>query len=318
MDAVKIKENKKAGRVSLLEKLKSSDQTQCYLLLGLPIIGFLVFTIYPLLWSALKAFYFYDMVPNHTRFVGLENFVTLFTKGSDYWRGWIVTLQFLLIKLPIEIPLALILAVLLSKGLRGSNLFRNLYYMPCVISVAIVGIIFSNIFDVFGLANAWLSKLGIIDAPIDWFGGKWTALFVLILGGIWSNMGTNVVYFTAALSNVPKELYEAADMEGAGVCTKFFKITVPMIAKVFQTILLLAINGTLRVGEYIIVMTNGAPAGKTLTAEAYVIKTFLPGFASGSSINIGYGCAISIISSIICAAIGILYMRATRKVTELY
>ena len=107
-------------------------------------------------------------------------------------------------------------------------------------------------------------------------------------------------------------------MEGAGVCTKFFKITVPMIAKVFQTILLLAINGTLRVGEYIIVMTNGAPAGKTLTAEAYVIKMFLPGFASGSSINIGYGCAISIISSIICALVGILYMYSTRKVSELY
>ena len=185
--------------------------------------------------------------------------------------------------------------------------------------MAIVGIIFSNIFDVFGLANAWLSKLGIINAPIDWFGGKWTAMFVLILGGIWSNLGTNVVYFTAALSNVPRELYEAADMEGAGACTKFFKITVPMIAKVFQTILLLAINGTLRVGEYIIVMTNGAPAGKTLTAEAYVIKMFLPGFASGSSVvNVGYGCAVSIISSIICAAIGILYMRSTRKVSELY
>lgn len=319
MEAVKRKENKKADRVPLLAKIKSSDQIQCYLLLSLPIIGFLVFTIYPLIWSALKAFYFYDMIPNHTRFVGFDNFVTLFTKGGDYWRGWLVTLQFLLIKVPIEIPLALIIATILSKGLRGSNFFRNLYYLPCVISVAIVGIIFSNIFDVFGLANAWLSKLGIINAPIDWFGGKWTAMFVLILGGIWSNLGTNVVYFTAALSNVPRELYEAADMEGAGACTKFFKITVPMIAKVFQTILLLAINGTLRVGEYIIVMTNGAPAGKTLTAEAYVIKMFLPSFASGSSVvNVGYGCAVSIISSIICAAIGILYMRSTRKVSELY
>lgn len=318
MESLKSKQNNNKERVSIIDKIKSSDQAQCYLLLGLPIIGFLVFTIYPLIWSALKAFYYYDMIPDHTRFVGLDNFVTLFTKGGDYWRGWIVTLQFLLIKLPIEIPLALIIAVLLSKGLKGSNLFRNLYYMPCVISVAIVGIIFSNIFDVFGLANAWLTKLNIIKEPIDWFGGKWTAMFVLILGSVWSNMGTNVVYFTAALANVPKELYEAADMEGAGVCTKFFKITVPMIAKVFQTILLLAINGTLRVGEYIIVMTNGAPAGKTLTAEAYVIKMFLPGFASGSSINIGYGCAISIISSIICALVGILYMYSTRKVSELY
>ena len=317
MKALEKTTKTKNANSGLMRKIKSSAEVQCYLLLLLPLIGFFVFTLYPIVWSALKAFYYYDLVPANTRFVGLDNFITLFKKGGAYWNAWLVTFKFAVIKLPIEIPLALILAVLLSKGHKLSGFFRNMYYLPCVISMAIVGVMFSNLFDAFGVINSWLIKLGLETKPVDWFGSTNTALAVLILGGIWSSFGINVVYFTAALSNVPKDLYEAADIDGAGKLTQFFKITVPMIMKVGQTILLLAINGTLRTGEYIIVMTNGAPAGTTLTSEAYVMKSFLPGFASGTP-NLGYGCAMSIVSSIICAAIGLIYMRATRKIAELY
>ena len=314
--ADKITKNREE-KCSLFERIKSSDKAQYYLLLALPIIGFLVFTIYPIIWSAIKAFYFYDLIPNNTRFVGLGNFDILLKKGGDYWNAWLVTFKFLIYKLPIEMPAALIVASLLNKGLKGSNIFRNIYYLPCVISLAIVGIIFTNIFDAFGVVNSWLINAGLLKEPIDWFGKTNTAMIVLIIGSLWASFGTNVVYFTAALSNVPKDLYEAASVEGAGRFTQFFKITVPMIAKVFQTILLLAINGTLRTGEYIIVMTNGAPARTTLTAEAYVMKMFLPGFSSGNP-NIGYGCALSIVSSLICAAVGLIYMRATAKLADLY
>ena len=305
-------------KMSIWDRIKASDGAQCYILLALPLIGFFVFTLYPIIWSAAKAFYYYDMIPSNTRFVGFGNFITLFQKGTDYWRGWLVTFQYMIIKLPIEISLALILAMLLFRGLKGSNAFRNLYFLPSVISVAIVGVIFTNIFDVFGLANDILLKLGWISAPMDWFSKKSTAMAVLLIGGIWTGLGTNVIYLTAALSNVPKDLYEAAEVEGANPVQKFFKITLPMISKVFQVILLLAINGTLRTGEYIIVMTNGAPAGKTLTAEAYIIRAFLPGFAANQNMDLGYGCAISIISSLICALVGVTYMRMTKRISDLY
>ena len=309
---------KSENKISLFEKLKSSTEAQCYLLLALPIIGFFVFTIYPMLWAAVKAFYYYDMVPSNTRFTGFDNFVTLFTSAKEYWNAWYVTFQFLLIKLPIEMPLALIFAFLLSKGLKGSNTIRNLYFLPCVISMAIVGVIFTNIFDVFGLANAYLSKLGWITEPVDWFSKKSSAMFVLVFSGIWSSIGVNIIYFTAALSNVPEDLYEAAYVEGANAVQKFFYITLPMISKVFQIVLLLAINGTLRTGEFIIVMTNGAPAGRTLTAEAYITKSFLPGFASVANPNLGYGSAMCIVSSVVCALVGVIYMKLTKKLTNLY
>ena len=217
----------------------------------------------------------------------------------------------------LEIPLALVLATLLSKKLKGSDFFRSMFYLPNIISVAIVGVMISNLFDYFGVMNNLLPACGLIDAPIDYFANSSTALGVLVVGSAWSSFGINVLYFCAALNNVPKDMYEAADIDGAGRFTQFFKITVPMIAPVASTILLLAINGTLHVGEYIIVTTGGGPAGTTHTVGSYLIDAFVPGFAD-SAVNIGYGCALSLITTIIYSVIAIIYTRLTKKMQNIY
>lgn len=298
-------------------KITSSVQTQCYLLLALPIIGFFVFTIYPILWAAAKAWFYYDGIASSTRYVGFENFITLFTKDTKYWGSWLTTLKFTLLKLPVEIMLALFLAVLLNSKVKGSGFFRSAYFLPNIVSVAIIGLIFSNLFDYFGFINAWLIKLGILESEVEWFADTDKAMFILILGSIWSCFGVNVLYFCAALTNVPAELYESAEIDGAGSVTKFFRITIPMIAPVFQIILLMGINGTLKTGDYVIVMTNGAPAGTTYTVGAYMINAFLPGFA-GTGVNIGYGCAVSMISSVIFAGVAAVYMTASKNMSKVY
>lgn len=302
---------------SITSKIKSSQEIQCYLLLLLPIIGFFVFTIYPVLWSAAKAFYFYDGVEANMRYVGIDNFITIFAKDTVYWKTWITTLKYTIYKLPIEVPFALILAFFLSKRLKGYAFFRSMYFLPNIISIAIVGVIFTNLFDYFGVINALLTKWGFLKEGIDWFGNSWSAMFVLVAGSVWNCFGVNVLYFSAALNNVPDELYESAEIDGAGTATKFFKITMPMIAPVFQTILLLAINGTLHVSEYIIVMTNGAPGGSTFTVGAYLINQFVPGFAAGTP-NIGYGCALSIITSIIYGLVAYGYLKFSKNLSEVY
>ena len=127
------------------------------------------------------------------------------------------------------------------------------------------------------------------------------------------NMFLMRTYFKA----IPAAMWEAAEIDGAGKIRKFFSVTLPMISPVFQTILLLAINGTLHIGEYIIVMTNGAPAGKTHTVGSYVISTFLPGFSTGNP-NIGYGCAMALCSSVIYGLVALIYMKASKKMQEVY
>ena len=299
-------------------KLKYANEMTCYMILVVPIIGFLAFILYPYIWAAKWSFFDYTGVASKTQFVGTRNFADIFTKDSTYWASWITTIKFALLKLPLEIPLALILAAVLQKdSLKFKGFFRSAYYLPCIISVAIVGVIFSNMFDYRGVINNLLRVFSVIDEPIDWFTDYSSSMTVLVLASVWQTFGTNVLYFMAALANVPPELYEAADIEGAGTFKKFLMITVPMIAPVFQVILLLAINGTLHIGEFIIVLSNGAPSGSTYTVGAYLINAFVPGFATGTP-NIGYGSALSIITSVIYCIIAIVYMKLSDRMSEVY
>lgn len=302
--------------IGIVKKVKSSMVIQCYLLLGLPLIGFFLFKIYPIFWAAGKAFYYFDNVPSNTQFTGVRNFISLFS-DHNYWRAWLTTLKFAVYKLPFEVPLALILAMVLMKTKRLGGFFRTAYFMPHVISIAIVGVIFTNMFNAFGCVNALLQRFGLVGGVIDWFQSPSKTLFVLIIGSLWSGFGINVLYFTAALTNVPEELYEAAEIEGAGAVRKFISITVPMIAPIFQVILLMAINGTLHTGEYVVVMTNGAPAGTSHTVGSYLIATFLPGFSTGLP-NVGYGCAMALCTTAIYSLVAVVYLRASKSMQNVY
>ena len=129
--------------------------------------------------------------------------------------------------------------------------------------------------------------------------------------------GINVLYFMAALNNIPEELYEAASIDGASAWTQFRKITVPMMGPVLQTILLLSINGTLYTNDYIIATTNGGPGGDTYTVMSYMVGKFVPGFASVGA-NIGYGCCLAVITAIIMGCIAIVYNKLSKKLSNIY
>lgn len=302
--------------VSLKKKYNLSEVWQSYLLILLPLIGFFVFSAYPILWSVRWSFFNYQGVPQYAIFTGLDNYITAM-HDSSYWSSWLTTLLFALFKLPIELPLAMILAVFLNKGLKGSGFYRSVYFMPVIISVAIVGLIFTNIFGYFGVMNGILTKWGVLSESVDWFSNKYTALFVLALGSTWCSFGTNVLYFLAAMQNIDESIYEAARIDGAGRFTLFFKMTLPLMAPVLQTILLLSINGTLHTSDYILATTNGAPAGDTYTVLAYMYGQFVPGFASGTP-PIGYGCALGVITAIGMASIAFVYNKLSSKLANLY
>ena len=302
---------------NIVQSRKRQRARTAYLMLSPQIIGFFVFSLYPILCAVHKGFFYYDRIPQNTRFVGLANFIRVLTEDTSYWHTWLTTLKFAVYKMPIELILALVLAVFLSKNIKGKGIFRAVYYLPHIISVAIVGLIFSSLFDYFGFINAWLIKLGIITKEISWFSQPFSSLSVLVIAGVWSTFGINVLYFIAALSNVPDELYEAAEIDGAGALRKFFSITLPMIAPVLQIILLLSINGTLQTNEIVLTLTGGAPAGSTYTVMSYQVSQFVPGFATGT-VNIGYGCAMSVITSIIMGTIAVFYNKFSNKLQNLY
>ncbi len=309
----KTKDVFKSGK-GLKQELRT-EARWCYLMLALPIIGFCVFTVYPILWTFRWSFYSYSGIKSQASFIGLRNFISLFTTDLTYWKTWITTLEFAVCKVPIELALAMILALILSKDIKAKGFFRSSYYMPCVISVAIIGVIMSNLFGYYGIINYGLAKLGIIQDGIDWFASKGTSLAVLVIGSIWNTFGTNVMYFMAALANVPLDVYESAALDGATGAQSFFKITLPLILPVGKIILLLSILGTLGVNEYVLVVANGAPAGKTNTVMSYMTQQFVPGFA-GANPPIGYGCAMGLITSILFICIALIQNRVNKKMDQ--
>lgn len=292
---------------------KKTEARWCYIMLLLPMIGFIVFSVYPILWTMRWSFYSYTGVDKDAVFIGARNFVTLF-KDSTYWESWLTTLQFTIMKVPLEMVLALGLAMLLmKKGLKGVGIFRAVYYLPNVLGAAVVGVILTNMFTYFGVINDILVEIGLISSPIDWYSSKSLAMIMLVIGSIWNSFGVNVMYFMSALANVPQELYECAAIDGASTWVKFTRITLPIIAPVFSTVLLLAVLGTLSTNEYILAFSGGAPGGSTNTVMSYMTQQFVPGFSGAGVIQIGYGCAMGLVTTIIFVFVGLLHNKISKN-----
>lgn len=290
---------------------------ECMVMISPAIIGFFVFTLYPIIWAVSKSFFYYTGVDSQTMFVGLENFVNVFTGGDGYWTALGNSFLFTLGKLPIELPLSFCLALIVSKKHRGFKMARIGLYFPTIISVTVVGLVFTNLFAYSGYMNAILQNLGFIDAPVDFFAKKGSALMILIIASVWQTFGINTIYFMVALANIPEEVYESAKLDGAGSFVTLFKITLPLIAPVLATILLLAINGSLQTGDIVLNLTNGAPGGQTEVATTYLLKKIVPGFASPSS-NIGEGCATAIINAFVYSGVALVYSKLSSKVVSYY
>ncbi len=300
------------------KKYNRSEVIWCFGMLALPIIGFLVLQVYPILWTFKWSFFSYYGIEKTALFIGLDNFKTFFTKDLTYWQAWGNTFLFAIIKMPIEITLAMVLALILNKKMKGSGAFQALYYLPHIISTAIIGLILSNMFSYNGIINGLLTRFGFISENVDWFATKGSAMGMIIAGSIWASFGVNVMYLLAALSTVPQDVYEAADIDGASPIRQFFSITLPLIAPVFQTILLLSLLGSLSINEYIIVLTNGGPYGKTNTVMSYLYTKFVPGFAESMTPQLGYGCAMSLVTTVIFTVVALAYNKFSSKMNNMY
>lgn len=289
---------------------RKTDSYQALLMLAPMMIGFIVFTYVPI--AYILRYAMYDSNGFKETWVGFDNFVRVFTRDAMYWKSVLNAVILSLGKLVIEIPLALLLAVLLNKGLKGTGFFRATLFLPAIISTAITGLVFSLMFAAFnGIVNGMLLNAHIITGPINWFGNKWLAMFVLGLASIWNNYGINMIFFLMALQSVPKELYECAELDGITPIKKFFHITLPMIGPTFQAVLLMALVGSLKVSDLVLATTNGQPAGGTEVVMTYVFKYFF-GY-DGRNIEVGYASAMAVVTGIILAIISLIYMKSTNK-----
>jgi ABC-type sugar transport system permease subunit len=287
------------------------DSTQAVLMIFPMLIGFFIFTYCPILYILRYSTFDYNGFAKAT-FTGANNFIRVFQRDPAYWDSFLNTLVLSGGKLLIEIPLALLLAILLQKQGGVAGFFRVTLFLPTIISTAIVGLIFSLMFGATqGVINMMLVKIGVISGPVDWLGAKWTALMMIGIASIWAYVGINMIFFLMALQGVPKELYECATLDGCTGLKRFVRITLPMIGPIFRVVLLNAIIGSLKVTDLVLSSTNGQPGGKTEVVMTYVFKYFTG--MSGRRIDVGYASAMSLLTGLFLAAMSFFYLKASKK-----
>lgn len=302
---------------SLIDQIKKNRTA--YIMLLPAIIGFIMFVVYPQLWVLRLAFYKYNGV-TPPKFIGMDNFVRLFVRDTVWWQAVINTFYFSTAKLLVEIPMALILAVILNSKLKGSDIFKTVYFLPNVTSTAIMSLIFYFIFSPYqGILNGILQALGIISDPIDWLGQGSLAMIVCMILSIWQNFGINMVLFLAGLQNIPVEVYESADIDGANRVQQFFYLTIPLLGKMLQVILMLAIIGSLRTFDLFKVLTNGGPGHDTEVMMTYIFRYFfVNNMSTTAAPQLGYASSMGLIASIIIGAVTAAYLVISRKLEDVY
>ncbi len=266
-------------------KNKFKDNVFTYTLLAPWIITFIVFWLFPLLYSAYLSFNRYESLTGNTNFLGFENYTRMF-QDPIFWKALTNTGLFAIIAVPASTILALFMAVLLnSKLAKFTSFFRAAFFMPSVTSIVVISLIFTNLYAKDGYINSLLMILGLPYPEKGWLLEPSTSLLSIIILDVWINAGYYMVLFIAGMQTIPAELYEYAQLAGANSLQKFRRITLPLLRPTMVFVLLINTIKSFQVFVEILVMTKGGPMKSTTTLVYLIFKnafdhTDLMGYAS--------------------------------------
>ena len=263
-------------------KVQSRENRNGYLFVMPWILGFFLFTLLPMVFSAILSLCEWDIVTGLStiEFVGLENFTSMF-KDPKFWQSLKVTFKFCLITIPCYQSASLFVAFLLAMDIKGMKIFRVVYFLPSIIPTIAATMIWTRIFAQDGILNKSLSVIG-IKGPA-WLTDRNTALYALMIMGLWG-VGNTIIIYLSGLQGVSEELKEAARVDGAKGWQIFFKITVPMISPTIFFNVVMAVIGSFQYFTQAYVMTEGGPMQSTLFYNLYLYqkayKEYQMGYAS--------------------------------------
>lgn len=247
-----------------MQSLRGKEAMAGYLFLLPWLLGLLLFIASPMLTSGFLSFTRYDVV-NPAKFVGLKNFIEIFTKDRLFWPSLLLTFRYALIVVPFSLVGSLAAALLLNQALRGTTWFRTFFFLPHLTPIVAAAVLWGWIFnpDV-GPVNHWIRTITSSDNAPGWFRDPDWAMTGLVIMAMWGAIGGNtMLIFLAGLQGVPQELYDAAVVDGAGLWAKFRNVTIPMLTPTIFFNMVLGIIGALKVFAAAFIATEGGPAYAT-------------------------------------------------------
>lgn len=303
-----------------LSRIKRIKMIWCYIFIFPQLVMLILFTLYPIIMSYYYSFFEWSGYGPLDDFVGFENFMETFMEPL-FWNAFKNSFVFMLSLVLIQVPAALLMALLLNaRWLSGAPIYRALYFLPVVTTTAVVGVVMRSIFGAYkGLVNEVLLRLNVIDQPFAWLSSADTAMLIVIVVGIWKTFGMKLIYWLAGLQSLPRELYEAAKVDGAGVFQAFRYITVPLLLPIGSVIVLLSAVNALHVFDLVKSLTEGGPNFATDMVDLYIYRYAFQGggfprvgFASAAGVI--YGCAVLFISLVL----GLVVKRTGARRTPLH
>jgi multiple sugar transport system permease protein len=248
------------------------------------IIGFVVFTLGPLVFSLIMSLFDWPVTSNPT-FVGFGNYIKMFTDDPQFYKSIMITFKFALVFVPLNLIIALFLALLITQSVKGIKIFRTIFYLPTVVSGVAISIIWGWIFNSeYGILNYLLSFIG-IEGPKWLIDPKW-AIITIVIASAWG-VGTMMLIFYTDIKSIPRDIYEAAAIDGAGPLRQFFYITIPSITPTILFNVITSVIGALQQLTLVLLLTGGGPLKSTYFYGLFVynnaFKHHKLGYASANA-----------------------------------
>lgn len=274
------------------------------------IILLLVFLAIPFLMAIYLSFTDQRLIPNPnlpTQIVGLRNFIRL-VDDEAFLRGVLNNFYFVFVVVPIQTSLALFLAILINQKIKGVNTYRTVYFAPVVTSMVVVAVIWTFLYNPSGMINSFVRILSFGTlGPYNWLQDTKLVFPAIMLLSIWQGVGFQMVIYLAGLQEIPTDMYEAAEVDGANKWHQFVNITWPLLRNTTIFVVLTTTILAFRLFDQVKVMTNGGPQNASMTTIVYVIEQ------GWGQLKVGYASAISVVFFIIVLVISLLQRRVLRE-----
>ncbi|MCJ8013665.1 sugar ABC transporter permease [Paenibacillus sp. KQZ6P-2] len=267
---------------------------------------FILFSLLPIIRTVQYSFTNFNGVNKNYDYVGFKNYLTAIT-DTRWWEAVGNGIIFALLSLVFMNTIALLLSVATNSNIRGSKFYRVVFYIPPILSGIVVGYIWKWIYEPKGLLNGLLKDIGLGEYTHVWLGSIDTALYAVAVSSMWQGVGGSFILFLAGLQGIPKDLYEAASIDGASRFQQLRYITIPSLRKVYTLVNILTILGALGIFNHVYAMTMGGPG---YTTEVPALRIYREAFTNS---NFGMASAFSIVFGVMLFILSLIQLKLSQK-----